>query len=109
MFIFVYFNRMDEMAVRVEKREPKPMNSMWKNVDHIDTGFQINKKTYFFKGNNFYEFDEENRTIHLDQPKSAVEFWMHCPPIVEDKVSSAITVQCSVLFIVLVSILSHMF
>ena len=126
LITFVYFNRMDEMAIRVE-REPKPINSMWKNVDHIDTGFQLKNKIYFFKGNNFYEFDEKQRTIHLEQPKSAVEYWMHCPPIRGNKVtstttrhrvpsttpkvkvSSAITVQCSILFILTLSILIQMF
>ena len=102
---------MDEMAIKVEQMEPKPMNIMWKNVDKIDTGFQFKEKTYFFKGNNFYEFDEEKQTINLDQPQNALEFWMNCPPFQEYKVviSSAITVQCSLVFIFLVSILCQMF
>lgn len=99
---------MDEMAMKVENIQPKLLNSVWKNVDKIDTGFQFKEKTYFFKGSNFYEFDEENKTIHFDKPQKTLEYWLSCPPIPEEK-SSAITIQCSLLFILFASILSQIY
>lgn len=94
--------------MEVENSPPKTLNSVWRNVDKIDTGFKYQEKTYFFKGNNFYEFDEVNKTIHLDKPQNTLEYWLNCPPIPEEK-SSAITIQCSLLFIMFASILSHIF
>lgn len=101
---------MDNSSFKVENREPKPINSVWKNVDKIDTGFRFEKNTYFFKGNYFYEFDETNQTIHLDQPQVAVEYWMNCSSIQQKKVkSAAFAVQYSIFFVFSTLLLRQLF
>ena len=56
--------RYDEEVQHIELDYPRDIQ-MWKGVPyHIDGVFQYhNKKTYFFKGKHFWEFDDERMEV----------------------------------------------
>ena len=104
---------MDEQLRVVEKDYPRHIASIWKNVYDIDTGFQKDGKTYFFKGKAFYQFDDGKMRVDLKKPQLSSQFWMQCPPNDEDirtiqvlartsDVSSAVTINLSLVSIAIV-------
>lgn len=36
-------------------------------------------KTYFFKGDGYWKFDDYNMQVHHIEPKRSSEYWMGCP------------------------------
>lgn len=106
---------MDEQLRTVEKDYPRNIASIWKNVYDIDTGFQKDGKTYFFKGKAFYLFDDGKMRVDLKKPQLSSQFWMQCPPNDEDirtiqvlartsdvSVSSAVTIHLSLVSIAII-------
>ena len=77
---------MDENFLTIEPNYPKNITGVWRNVEDIDmdTGFQRDGRTYFFKGRVFYEFDYKTMTLNLAHPRMSSQFWMNCPPNVAD-------------------------
>ncbi|CAO1440314.1 unnamed protein product [Diamesa hyperborea] len=74
--------RMDEDFLTIAPNYPRNITGVWRNLEDIDmdTGFQRNGRTYFFKGRIFYEFDYTTMTLNLANPRMSAQFWMKCPP-----------------------------
>ena len=72
--------RYDEEVQHIELDYPRDIQ-MWKGVPYdIDGVFQYhNKKTYFFKGKKFWEFDDERMEVTTSSPTLVGEYWLHCP------------------------------
>ena len=72
--------RYDEEVQHIELDYPRDIQ-MWKGVPYdIDGVFQYHdKKTYFFKGKDFWEFDDEKMEVTKPSPMASGEFWLHCP------------------------------
>lgn len=72
---------MDENILLIEPNYPKNITGIWRNVENIDmdTAFQHDGKTYFFKGRLFYEFIHKTMSLNLANPRMSSEFWMKCP------------------------------
>ena len=72
--------RYDEEVRHIELDYPRDIQ-MWKGVPYdIDGVFQYHdKKTYFFKGKHFWEFDDERMEVTKSSPMASGEFWLHCP------------------------------
>lgn len=68
--------RLDEINQRVFTTSHE-VNVFWEGVEGFDTAFQAYKKTYFFKGEYFYEFDYQKKKLS-DQPQKAGTYWMKC-------------------------------
>ena len=64
----------------VELDYPRDL-SVWRGVPYnVDAAFQfIDGKTYFFKGKDFWAFDDIRMAVEADAPKPIGEHWMHCP------------------------------
>ena len=81
---------------RVELDYPREI-SMWRGVpSDIDAAFQyIDGKTYFFKGRNFWQFDDNSMMVADPMPKRIGTHWMQCPkdiirnPFEANEISSA--------------------
>lgn len=103
---------MDEQLKIVEKDYPRNIASIWRNVYDIDTGFQKDGKTYFFKGKAFYQFDDSKMRVDLKKPQLSSTFWMECPPNEEDirtiqvlartSVASSVTINVSLVSIAII-------
>lgn len=66
------------MTQKVSEGYPKPTTLVWKNVGFFDTAFQKEEKTYFFKGLDFFEFD--NKFLKFsERSESSAKRWMMCP------------------------------
>ena len=76
--------RYDEEVQSIELDYPRDMQ-MWKGVPYnIDAVFQYHdKKTYFFKGKHFWEFDDQ-RMEAAGGPVAVGEVWLHCPKELHD-------------------------
>ena len=72
--------RFDEEIQHVELDYPRDL-SVWRGVPYsVDAAFQfIDGKTYFFKGKDFWAFDDIRMAVEADAPKPIGEHWMHCP------------------------------
>ena len=72
--------RYDEEVQHIELDYPRDIQ-MWKGVPYdIDGVFQYHdKKTYFFKGKQFWEFNDERMEVAKSSPMASGEFWLHCP------------------------------
>ena len=72
--------RYDEEVQHIELDYPRDIQ-MWKGVPYdIDGVFQYHdKKTYFFKGKHFWEFNDERMEVAKTSPMASGEFWLHCP------------------------------
>ena len=51
----------------------------------------IDGKTYFFKGKDFWAFDDIRMAVEADAPKPIGEHWMHCPR--DDRLSIGMALQ----------------
>ena len=77
--------RFDETAQHVELDYPRDI-SMWGGIPNdIDSVFQsFDGKTYFFKGQRFWEFDDRKMKIVDVEPtlesQSINVKWLKCPP-----------------------------
>ena len=88
--------RYDEEVKHVELDYPRDM-LMWKGVPYnIDAVFQYHdRKTYFFKGKHFWEFDNQKMEVAEDGPVQVGEYWLHCPKELQDPFQSGVTVTTS--------------
>ena len=77
--------RYDEEVEYIELDYPRDMG-MWKGAPYnIDAVFQYHdKKTYFFKGKYFWEFDNQKMEVAQDGPVAVGEYWLHCPKELQD-------------------------
>jgi hypothetical protein len=78
--------RYDEEVQHVELDYPRDM-AMWKGVPYnIDAVFQYHdKKTYFFKGKHFWEFDNQKMEVAAGGPVPVGEYWLHCPKELQER------------------------
>ena len=53
----------------------------WRNAVDMDTAFQKDGTTYFFKNKVFYQFDDRRMKVNLRRPQFSSQFWMKCQPI----------------------------
>uniref|UniRef100_A0A336L9G6 CSON002198 protein n=1 Tax=Culicoides sonorensis TaxID=179676 RepID=A0A336L9G6_CULSO len=68
----------DEEVGRVELDYPRDM-SMWRGIGyHIDTAFQYQGKTYFFKNKGYWEFNDYYMRVAHERQKSSAQRWMGC-------------------------------
>lgn len=65
----------------VEQGYPRPIREFGLHLDSVDAAFiwAHNGKTYFFKGDEFWRFDERRRKMDLGYPKK-VGLWKGVPP-----------------------------
>lgn len=77
--------RYDEEVHSIELDYPRDMQ-MWKGVPYnIDAVFQYHdRKTYFFKGKHFWEFDDQRMEVTAAGPVAVGEGWLHCPKELHD-------------------------
>ena len=86
---------------------PRPMKGIWKKIKDFDTAVVRNEITYFFKGTEFYEFNDELQRLNYEEPRDSGQFWMKCKYSVGEfsyQVSSS--TECSVANLTLTVILS---
>jgi hypothetical protein len=81
--------RFDEEIQHVELDYPRDL-SIWHGVPYgIDAVFRYtDRKTYFFKGQNFWTFDDVRMTVVKREPSPIGEHWMHCPREIKDPFKS---------------------
>ncbi|XP_054289089.1 matrix metalloproteinase-2-like [Macrosteles quadrilineatus] len=64
---------------RLETGYPRPLQSLGlpSTVDHIDAAmvWGYNSRTYFYSGNIYWRFDEEEKHIELDYPREITTMW----------------------------------
>lgn len=64
---------------RLEHGSPRPLSQLGlpPEVDHIDAAmvWGYNSKTYFYSGNIYWRFDEEERHVELDYPREITTMW----------------------------------
>lgn len=55
--------------------------SIWSGIGYnIDAAFQYtNRKTYFFKGLGYWEFNDDRMVVAHWRPKLSARKWMNCP------------------------------
>ena len=72
--------RFDEEIQHVELDYPRDM-AMWRGVPYnIDAVFQaLDKKTFFFKDKQFWEFNDRKMETTELSPLPVGEHWLHCP------------------------------
>ncbi len=82
--------RFDEEIQHVELDYPRDI-SIWHGVPYgIDAVFQYtDRKTYFFKGHDFWAFDDVRMAVESEEASSIGEHWMHCPREIKDPFQSA--------------------
>ncbi|KAM4628458.1 matrix metalloproteinase-25 [Discoglossus pictus] len=75
----------DTMA---ESGYPRPISDFGLGTDGVDGAFvwQQNKKTYFFRRNQFWRFDEKTGRPDQDYPQT-INIWKGVPPYVDDVIS----------------------
>lgn len=71
---------MDRDTGRVELDYPRDL-SIWSGIGYnIDAAFQYtNRKTYFFKGLGYWEFNDNIMKVAHEKKKSSAREWMKCP------------------------------
>lgn len=72
--------RFNQETFSVEKYYPRQTSNIWRSVYDIDTAFQKDGTTYFFKDKSFYEFDDRTMRLRIMKPQSSAQHWMGCPP-----------------------------
>lgn len=81
--------------LRVEQGYPKDSHSVWKGVsfpiDAVVT--QRNDITYFFKDDDYWEFDDKKAATAAGYPRRSSELWQHCVANVEDPSNSGLDGQ----------------
>jgi len=67
-------------SLQVERGFPKSSRDFWRGVqfpiDAVVT--QRNDKTYFFKGNQYWLFDDRTNSTAAGYPRPSNELWQHC-------------------------------
>lgn len=71
------FWRFDEATQMVVDGYPYTTDKAWRNVGLFDTAFKKDGKTYFFKGLNFFEFDDHELALK-DKRGISAQYWMKC-------------------------------
>lgn len=71
---------LDRDTGRVELDYPRDL-SIWAGIGYnIDAAFQYtNRKTYFFKGNGYWEFNDDKMRVVHNRKLSSAHKWMKCP------------------------------
>jgi len=80
VYIFVdkFYYRFDEHKMKVGQNKYRITN-VFKDVFDYETGFTYkDDKTYFFKNQSFYEFDNEHWVLKRMQPRLSANFFMNC-------------------------------
>jgi len=82
--------RFDEEIQHVELDYPRDM-AMWRGVPYnIDAVFQaLDKKTFFFKDKQFWEFNDRKMETTELSPLPVGEHWLHCPKEMHDPFKKA--------------------
>ena len=82
--------RFDEEIQYIELDYPRDL-VMWKGVPYnIDAVFQAqDKKTYFFKDQYFWEFNDKKMEVTEQSPLHVGEYWLHCPKEIHDPFKKA--------------------
>ena len=62
---------------------PTPTSRVWNGVGKFDAAFERNETIYFFKGEEYFEFDHKYMRLNKNPMKSAQE-WMMCPELTEN-------------------------
>ncbi|XP_056408616.1 matrix metalloproteinase-17-like [Hyla sarda] len=72
----------------VEPGYPRPLTDFGLNTDGVDGAFvwKHNKKTYFFRHNRCWRFDEHQGKVEPGYPKNS-QMWEGLPPDVDDVIS----------------------
>lgn len=72
----------------VESGYPRPLTDFGLNTDGVDGAFvwKHNKKTYFFRHNRYWRFDEQQGRIDPGYPRDS-NLWLGLPPDVDDVIS----------------------
>lgn len=64
---------------RLEHGSPRPLSQLGlpPEVDHIDAAmvWGYNSRTYFYSGNIYWRFDEEEKHVELDYPREITTMW----------------------------------
>ena len=74
------FFRFNQEKFLVDKYYPRQTSNIWRSVYDIDTAFQKDGTTYFFKDRSFYEFDDRTMRLRIMKPQASAQHWMGCPP-----------------------------
>lgn len=71
---------LDRETGRVELDYPRDI-SIWTGIGYnIDAAFQYtNRKTYFFKGDGYWEFNDDLMNVAHPRKLSSARKWMNCP------------------------------
>lgn len=66
--------------------------SIWRGVPYdVDAAFQYtDRKTYFFKGRHFWEFNDLRMAVASPEPTPINQHWMHCPRDIKDPFKSSV-------------------
>ena len=77
--------RFDEDIQHVELDYPRDL-SIWSGVPYgIDAVFRhLDGDTYFFKGRDFWRFDDVRMRVKRREPTRIAEYWMRCPKEIND-------------------------
>lgn len=69
----------------VEEGYPRPITDFGLPVEAVDAAFvwQHNDKTYFFKDNQFWRYDDHLRHMDMGYPKDSI-LWKGLPPHLDD-------------------------
>ena len=86
--------RFDEEIQFIELDYPRDI-VMWRGVPYnLDAVFQAtDKKTYFFKDQYFWEFDDKKMEVTESSPQRVGEYWLRCPKEIHDPFKQAGTVS----------------
>jgi len=75
-----YWKFYEEPSYQVDvKKYPRLIRSAWRDVYNIDTAFTHREELFFFKGKNFYAFDDHRMRLQRMLPRTSAQYWMRCP------------------------------
>lgn len=61
---------------------PRPTTDLFRGVPvNVEAAVRYNRYTYFFKGYNYFKFDDYNRRVVSGYPKRKAFAWLGCSPV----------------------------